>query len=125
MRLAAGRDRPTYSAAMSIAVPIDELAGRLAEYPWCFVLTVGADGRQHVMSVQPTFVNGVITADVGRSSRANAAVNPDVVLVFPPSDPAEFSLIVDAVAESTDMLFSLSPRRAVLHRPAPAAASPT
>ena len=35
-------------------------------------------------------------ADVGRTSRANAAAHPQVTLVWPPSDRSGYTLIVDA-----------------------------
>jgi hypothetical protein len=103
---------------VSVAVPIPELADALADFTWCYVVTVGDAGRAHLVAVTPSLVDGVVTADVGRSTVANATTRPDVVLVFPPLDHGAMSLIVDATFESADP-FTLRPTKATLHRPAP------
>ena len=103
---------------MSVAIPIPELAGALADFTWCYVITVGDAGRSHVVAVAPTLADGVVTADVGRSTVANATARPDVVLVFPPRDHTAMSLIVDATFESAEP-FTLRPTKATLHRAAP------
>ena len=104
---------------MSVAVPIPELAGAVARYSWCYVVTVGDGGQAHLVAVTPRLSDGVMTADVGRSTVANATARPDVVLVFPPLEHDGMSLIVDATFVSPEP-FTLRPTKAVLHRPAPA-----
>jgi hypothetical protein len=104
---------------MSVAVPVPELADALARYSWCYVVTVGEAGQAHLVAVTPRLSAGVLTAEVGRSTVANATARPDVVLVFPPLEHDGMSLIVDSTFESADP-FTLRPTNAVLHRPAPA-----
>jgi hypothetical protein len=103
---------------MSVAVPIPELAAAIARYSWCYVVTVSDAGRAHLVALTPQVSDGVLTAEVGRSTVANASARPDVVLVFPPLDHAGMSLIVDATFETADP-FTLRPTSAVLHRAAP------
>jgi hypothetical protein len=107
---------------VSVAIPIPELGAAMARYSWCYVVTVGAGGRAHIVAVTPRLEGGAITGEVGRSALANATARPDVVLVFPPLAHDEMSLIVDATfdpgAGDADV-FSLRPTNATLHRPAP------
>lgn len=103
---------------VSVAVPIPELADALAEFTWCYVVTVGAESRAHLVAVTPRLECDALVAEVGRSTIANATEHPEVVLVFPPLDHAAMSLIVDATFVSADP-FTLRPTKATLHRPAP------
>ena len=56
---------------------------------------------------------------VGRHSQENVATRPDVTLVFPPSDPSGFSLLVDGAATVDGSTVTVGPSKAILHRPAP------
>jgi hypothetical protein len=103
---------------VSVAVPIPELADALQQFSWCYVVTVGADSRAHIVAVSPRLVDDVLVADVGRSTIANASERSDVVLVFPPRDHEGMSLIVDATFVTGEP-FSLRPTKATLHRAAP------
>lgn len=105
---------------MSVAVSLEELAERVGQFSWCYVITVGDGGAAHLSAVHPTLDGGVFTCDVGRTSIANAIARPHVVLVFPPPDHTGMSLIVDTTFESAEP-FRIRATMAVLHRPAPAA----
>ena len=103
---------------MSIPVALDDLAETLAGYPWGYLVTVGPDLRAHVLAVPSTFADGVFVLSTGRSSRANAALRPEVTLVFPSPEPGAFSLVVDGNAEVRDAHVAVRPTHAILHRPA-------
>ena len=107
---------------MSIPVPLDELGGKLADFPVCLVLTDGGE-RPHLVAVAPSFVDGVFRCEVGRSTRRNAAAHGGAVtLAFPPAAPTGWTLVVDAVldggVDGNDGLVTIRPLRGVLHRPA-------
>ena len=102
---------------MSIAVALEDIAGKLAEYPWCYLVTSG-DERPHLLAVKPTPVEGGLRCETGHSSRANVVRNPLVVLMFPPPQPDGMSLLVDGVAEVNGDGVVVAPTWAVLHRSA-------
>jgi hypothetical protein len=104
---------------VSVAVTLEELDEAVGRYSWCYVITVGDSGAAHLSAVTPTLDDGIFTADVGRTSVANASARTHVVLVFPPPDHSGMSLIVDTQFESGDP-FRLRATSAVLHRAAPA-----
>jgi hypothetical protein len=103
---------------VSIAVPIPELADALTRFTWCYVVTVGADSHAHLVAATPRLDGDVLTAEVGRTTTANARERAGVVLVFPPLDHAAMSLIVDATFVSAEP-FAVRATKATLHRPAP------
>jgi hypothetical protein len=103
---------------MSIRVPLDELDGALAAYPWCYLVSVGDDQRAHSLAVPTRFADGRFHAAAGRSTRANVAARPGVTLVFPPSSGQEYSLIIDGEAQVQGEAVEVVPTAAVLHRPA-------
>lgn len=102
---------------MSIAVALEDLAGKLAEYPWCYLVTSG-DERPHLLAVKPAVVEGGLRCETGHSSRANVVRNPFVVLVFPPAQPDGLSLLVDGEAAVNGDGVVVKPTWAVLHRSA-------
>ena len=79
---------------MSIAVALEDLADKLAEYSWCYLVTSGEE-RPHLLAVKPSLTKVGLRCETGHSSRANAVRNPLVVLMFPPLQPDGLSLIVD------------------------------
>jgi hypothetical protein len=103
---------------MSIAVSLADLEAKLAEYPWCYLVTVSDDERAHLLAVPTQFIDGVFAASAGRGTRSNATSRPDVTLVFPPTSGTEMSLIVDGRAQVFDEHVEITPTNAVLHRPA-------
>jgi hypothetical protein len=102
---------------VSIAVALEELADKLAEYPWCYLVTSGED-RPHLLAVKPSLVEAGLRCETGHSSRANVVRNPLVVLMFPPNDTGGMSLIVDGTAEVNGDGVVVTPTWAVLHRSA-------
>jgi hypothetical protein len=102
---------------VSIAVAIEDLADKLAEYPWCYLVTSG-DERPHLLAVKPSAVKAGLRCETGHSSRANVVRNPLVVLMFPPSTPDGLSLIVDGEGEVNGDGVVIKPTWAVLHRSA-------
>lgn len=109
-----------YRAVMSIEVTLQQLAQTLTRYRFAYLVTVGDDARAHVLAVTTTPANDtLLVTDLGRTTRANVAAHPSVTLVWPPTDPSDYSLIVDGVASMRDDELVVAPTRAVLHRPAP------
>ncbi len=102
---------------MSIAVSLEELPDKLAEYPWCYLVTIG-DERPHLLAVKPSIVEGGLRFETGHSSRANVVRNPLVVLMFPPAQSEGMSLIVDGEGEVNGDGVVVRPTWAVLHRSA-------
>jgi hypothetical protein len=104
---------------VSIKVDVSELADRLGEYGFAYLVTVGDDRRAHLVAATPELVGDeLVIAEVGRHSSANAADHPDVTLVWPPRTDGGYSLIVDGRATVAGGVVSVTPARAVLHRPA-------
>ncbi|HSB85108.1 MAG TPA: hypothetical protein VLD86_02310 [Ilumatobacteraceae bacterium] len=102
---------------MSIAVALEELPDKVAEYPWCYLVTSGEE-RPHLLAVKPTAVHGGLRCETGHSSRANVVHNPLVVLLFPPTGADGMSMIVDGEASVDGDGVVVKPTWAVLHRPA-------
>ena len=103
---------------MSIAVPLEELADRLADFPWGYLVTVRDDGRAQTLGIPTRYVDGALIATVGARAAANAAARPQVTLAFPGPDGGAYSLIVDGDAAVDGDLVRVTPTWAVLHRPA-------
>lgn len=103
---------------MSIAVPLDELAERLADFPWGYLVTVRNDGRAQSLAVPTCLVGGALVATVGRGTAANATARPNVTVLFPGTGGEDFSLIVDGDAHIEGDRIAIAPTWAVLHRPA-------
>lgn len=102
---------------MSIAVPLEDLAAKVADYPWCYLVTTGEE-RPHLLAVKPAVVTGGLRCETGHSSRSNVVRNPMVVLLFPPTEVDGFSMIVDGEGEVNGDGVVVTPTWAVLHRPA-------
>ena len=96
---------------------LEDLADKLAEFPWCYLVTTGED-RPHLLAVKPSLVKTGLRCETGHSSRANVVRNPLVVLMFPPPDSGGMSLIVDGTAEVNGDGVVITPTWAVLHRAA-------
>jgi hypothetical protein len=105
---------------MSVKVELGELGATLAGYGFAYLVTVGEQGRAHVLAVSPTLAaEGLVIEGVGRHSQANAADRPEVTLVWPPAEPSGYSLLVDGSASVDGSTITVRPAKAVLHRPAP------
>ena len=105
---------------MSVRVDVGELAERLAEHGFAYLVTVGEDQRAHLVAVTPVLDGGRLVVDrLGRHSTTNASTNPAVTLVWPPVAAGGYSLIVDGTATVEDATASVVPTSAILHRPVP------
>lgn len=105
---------------MSMQVELDELAATVARYGFAYLVTVGDGSRAHVLAVA-TEVDGASLRITGAGSRApaNAAVRPDVTLVYPPVETGGMSLLVDGRASVDGETIVVEAARAVRHRAAP------
>jgi hypothetical protein len=104
---------------MSIQVDLSDVA-EVAEQqaPFAYLLTVSSDDTAHVVATQIEFRSEGLACDVGRTSCRNASARPHVSLLWPPSVPTDYSLIVDGVASVDGSVVTIVPTRAVKHRPA-------
>ena len=101
---------------MSVKVDIDQLADALSDYPFAYLVTVGDDFHAHTVAVEPVLAGGVLdVGPVGDTTSRNMAAHDNVTLVWPPSEPGGYTLIVDGRADSSAKIV---PSRAVLHRKA-------
>jgi len=113
---------------MSVPVDLDQLAEALADFTFAYLITVGDDFRAHAVAVDPVLADGVFEVGaVGRSTRHNAGAHADITLVWPPTEPGGYSLIVDGRGSfaSDEAPLVIVPGRAVLHRKATADSPPS
>ena len=104
---------------MSVKVDLDQLADALADFTFAYLITVGDDYRAHTVAVAPVLSDGMIeVGSVGNTTRKNVGQHDGVTLVWPPSQPGGYTLIVDGLGTPTDDALTVEPTRAVLHRPA-------
>ena len=110
---------------MTIPVELAALQERMEEYGQRgYLLTVGPDGRPHSVGIGVRWADNLLATAPGNATVANAAARPLVALLFPPSEPGGYSLIVDAEVVAAvgsgqgDNSVTLRPTKAVLHRPA-------
>ena len=100
---------------MSVKVDLDRLVDELANYTFAYLVTVGDDFRAHTVAVEPFFADGRFdVGPVGGTTSRNLASHDGATLVWPPSEPGGYTLIVDGRGESQFVV----PNRAVLHRKA-------
>lgn len=114
---------------MSIPVAIDQLRLEVRRFALApYLLTVSDDARPHAVAVVAAWEGDALAIEVGKRTAANASARPGVSLLWPPSEPGGYSLIVDGTASSAggEGRITVTPTRAVLHRPAgnPEAAKP-
>ena len=66
---------------MSVKVEMAELAAKVGEFEYAYLVTVSEEGRAHVLSVWPDVVgDGVVVDGVGRHTQENVAAHPVVTL---------------------------------------------
>lgn len=95
-------------------------AFRLAPY----LVTVNDDGRPHAVAITVGWDGDVLVTRAGSRSLANLTRRSQVTLLWPPSQPDGYGLIVDGVAScgpQADDHVVVQPVSAVLHRLAPQA----
>ncbi|MCV7021953.1 pyridoxamine 5'-phosphate oxidase family protein [Mycolicibacterium novocastrense] len=104
---------------MSVKVDLDRLTDVLADFGFAYLISVGDDYRAHTVAVDPVLRDGRFdVGTVGRHTRENTDRHGDVTIVWPPSEPGGYSLIVDGQAHRAGEALSVQPSRAVLHRKA-------
>ncbi|KUI44102.1 hypothetical protein AU197_02335 [Mycobacterium sp. IS-1590] len=104
---------------MSVKVDLDRLTDVLSDFGFAYLISVGDDYRAHTVAVDPVLRDGSLeVGTVGRHTRENTASHGDVTIVWPPSEPGGYSLIVDGRAHREGESLSVRPTRAVLHRKA-------
>jgi hypothetical protein len=103
---------------VSVPVAMEELARRVQEFGrHPFLVSTGADGRAHVVSVAVEFDGSRFSMPAGRTSRANLAATHAATLLWPGAG-GPYGLIVDGDAAGDDAaeIVTVTPTRAVLHR---------
>ena len=106
---------------MSIPVALERLETETRRFALApYLLTVSEDARPHAVAVTVSWEGSALAMDVGRRSARNAAARSQVSLLWPPSEPGGYSLIVDGTAASASdrTRIAVTPTSAVLHRPA-------
>ena len=97
----------------------------LDEYRFAYLVTVDDDHRVHTVTVEPELRERVMDVGlIGGRTRKNVESRSAVTLLWPPSEPGGYSLIVDGVAELAEVADSddetvalrVVPTRALLHR---------
>jgi hypothetical protein len=105
---------------VSIEVTAQELGKTVEGFAVAYLLTLGDRPRPHVGAVNATVTDGVVQVQaVGRTAIRDVAGHDAVTLLWPPTDPGGYSLIVDGTATVVGDRIDVVPQRAVLHRPAP------
>jgi PhnB protein len=110
---------------MSVPVDIAALATEVARFGSCALLvTTSPEQQAHVTSVLVRLEAGELVMGAGRRSRANAAANPSVTVVWTAGPDPAYCLLVDGsareAADRADETLAVSPTAAVLHRRADA-----
>jgi len=105
-------------------VDLQALANALADYPYAYLITVDDEYRAHTVTVEPQLRETILDVGlIGGRTRNNLAQRADVTLLWPPTEPGGYSLIVDGSAEVTEAgaetaRLTVLPTRALLHRDA-------
>ena len=106
-------------------VDFERLADALGDYRFAYLVTVDDDYRVHTVTVEPELRERVMDVGlIGGRTRKNVQRRSAVTLLWPPSEPGGYSLIVDGqaqivpVADSDEDTAALQvvPTRALLHR---------
>jgi hypothetical protein len=105
---------------MSIPVPMPELPATMARFDSVpYLLTVAPDATPHAASVNVEWSQGNLLVGAGRQTAANVRTNEALALLWPPSSPGGYSLIVDGTGsireEGPHLVVVIKPRSAVLH----------
>ncbi|MCV7192528.1 pyridoxamine 5'-phosphate oxidase family protein [Mycolicibacterium brumae] len=99
------------------SVDLDRLTAALPDFDQAFLVTVGDDGRPHVVEVDPMFTAGAFDVGaVGGHTAANLADRPNVTLLWPAREPGGYALMVDGLAQANPASTVVVPTKALLHR---------
>ena len=110
---------------MSVPVGLERLHEEIGRYGrHAHLVSVGDDGRPHVVSVllAPDAGADRLVAGAGRTTSANVAANPSVTLLWAAPPGEDYSLIVDGTATVAGDRIAVRPTAAVRHRVATATA---
>ncbi|OBE95635.1 hypothetical protein [Mycobacterium sp. 852002-10029_SCH5224772] len=104
-------------------VDFTALADALVDYPYAYLITVDDEFRSHTVTVEPELRGETLDVGlIGGRTQQNLARRRDVTLLWPPTEPGGYSLIVDGQAEVSDagdaVRLAVVPTRALLHRDA-------
>lgn len=103
-------------------VDLQRLAAALTDYPYAYLITVDDGYRVHTVTVVPTLRGDTLdVGPIGGHTRDNLARRGDVTLLWPPTEPGGYSLIVDGHAQAAgpdSESLGVVPDRALLHRDA-------
>lgn len=105
-------------------VDLQALANALPDYPYAYLITVDDEYRAHTVTVEPQLREATLDVGlIGGRTRSNLARRADVTLLWPPTEPGGYSLIVDGTAEvakagAETARLTVLPTRALLHRDA-------
>lgn len=103
-------------------VDFERLAQALHGYRFAYLVTVDDDYRVHTVTVEPQLRERIMDVGlIGGRTRKNVESRSAVTLLWPPSEPGGYSLIVDGRAEVVDSdgdtaALRVVPTRALLHR---------
>jgi hypothetical protein len=106
-------------------VDFKRLAAALSDYRFAYLVSVDDEYRVHTVTVEPELHEGVMDIGlVGGRTRKNVESRSAVTLLWPPSEPGGYSLIVDGRAEVVETAdtddntaaLRVVPTRALLHR---------
>jgi len=103
-------------------VDFERLADALGDYRFAYLVTVDDDYRVHTVTVEPELRERVMDVGlIGGRTRKNVESRSAVTLLWPPSEPGGYSLIVDGTGEVADSdedttALQVVPTRALLHR---------
>jgi hypothetical protein len=115
-------------------VDVERLAAALPDFLYAYLITVDDGFHAHTVTVEPQLRDLPDGPDgpraivdvglIGGRTRNNLAQRSDVTLLWPPSEPGGYSLIVDGIAELSEagdadaVRLGVVPTRALLHREA-------
>lgn len=107
-------------------VDLQALADALADYPYAYLITVNDDYRAHTVTVEPVLRESILDVGlIGGRTQQNLARRRDVTLLWPPTEPGGYSLIVNGTAQVSEagdaVRLAVAPTRALLHRDADSA----
>jgi hypothetical protein len=99
-------------------VDFDRLAAALRDYPFAYLVTVDDGYRVHTVTVEPELREQILdVGPIGSKTLTNIESRTGVTLLWPPSTPGGYSLIVDGDGEvSESAQLHVVPTRALLHR---------
>jgi hypothetical protein len=104
---------------MSVAVDLDNLRQEAAKFGSTpYLLTVSPDGRPHAVHIPVEWDGDDIVGAAGRRTGSNVTAQRAVTLLWPPTEPGGYSLIVDGDATLAGEQVRVTPVKALLHRPA-------